>query len=148
MSLKKVFVFCLALMVAVVTAGCGGSGTTGSGGSGAKGVKIGVSMPTKSLQRWNQDGANMQKKLQEQGYDVDLQFAENKIETQVSQIENMITKGCKVIIVGAIDGGSLSSVLDEAKSAGCKVISYDRLIMNTDAVSYYATFDNYGVGKI
>lgn len=135
-------------MVAVVTAGCGGSGTTGSGGSGAKGVKIGVSMPTKSLQRWNQDGANMQKKLQEQGYDVDLQFAENKIETQVSQIENMITKGCKVIIVGAIDGGSLSSVLDEAKSAGCKVISYDRLIMNTDAVSYYATFDNYGVGKI
>ena len=60
----------------------------------------------------------------------------------------MITKGCKVIIVGAIDGGSLSSVLDEAKNAGVKVISYDRLIMNTDAVNYYATFDNYGVGKI
>ena len=76
-------------------------------------------MPTKSLQRWNQDGANMEKKLKEQGYDVDLQFAENKIETQVSQIENMVTKGCKVIVVGAIDGGSLSSVLDEAKAAGC-----------------------------
>ena len=131
-------------------AGCGGGGQSSSSGSGsgAKGVKVGVSMPTKSLQRWNQDGANMQEKLKAKGYEVDLQFAENKVETQVSQIENMITKGCKVIIVGAIDGGSLSSVLDEAKNAGVKVISYDRLIMNTDAVNYYATFDNYGVGKI
>lgn len=64
-------------------------------------------MPTKSLQRWNQDGANMEAKLKAEGYDVDLQFAENKIETQVSQIENMVTKGCKVIVVGVIDGGPL-----------------------------------------
>ena len=151
MNVKKILVFCLALIVTVVMAGCGGGASSSSSGSGAgdkKGVKIGVAMPTKSLQRWNQDGSNMEAKLKEKGYDVDLQFAENKVEMQVSQIENMITKGCKVIIVGAIDGGSLSSVLDEAKSAGCKVISYDRLIMNTDAVSYYATFDNYGVGKI
>jgi putative multiple sugar transport system substrate-binding protein len=152
MGIKKILVFCLAAMVAVVMAGCGGQKDAGAGsGSGSgngKGIKVGVSMPTKSLQRWNQDGANMEAKLKEKGYDVDLQFAENKVEMQVSQIENMITKGAKVIIVGAIDGGSLSSVLDEAKSAGCKVISYDRLIMNTDAVSYYATFDNYGVGKI
>ena len=90
----------------------------------------------------------MEKKLREKGYDVDLQFAENKVETQVSQIENMITKGCKVIVVGSIDGSALSSVLNEAKSAGVSVIAYDRLIMNTDAVSYYATFDNYLVGKI
>jgi putative multiple sugar transport system substrate-binding protein len=152
MSLKKILVFCLVLMVTVVMTGCGGSqqssSDSGSASADKKGVKIGVSMPTKSLQRWNQDGANMEKKLKDKGYDVDLQFAENKVEAQVSQIENMITKGCKVIIVGAIDGGSLSSVLDEAKSAGIKVISYDRLIMNTDAVNYYATFDNYGVGKI
>ena len=149
MNMKKILVGCLALMVTVVMAGCGGSSSGSSGaGSAKKGVKIGVSMPTKSLQRWNQDGANMQAKLKEKGYNVDLQFAENKVEMQVSQIENMITKGCKVLIVGAIDGGSLSSVLDEAKSAGVKVISYDRLIMNTDAVNYYATFDNYGVGKI
>ena len=151
MNVKKILVLCLAFVVMVVMAGCGGGASSGSSGSAAgdkKGIKIGVSMPTKSLQRWNQDGANMEAKLKEKGYDVDLQFAENKVEMQVSQIENMITKGCKVIIVGAIDGGSLSSVLDEAKSAGCKVISYDRLIMNTDAISYYATFDNYGVGKI
>jgi len=149
MSIKKILVFCLAAMVAIVMTGCGGQKETASSSGGAvKGVKVGVSMPTKSLQRWNQDGSNMEAKLKEKGYDVDLQFAENKVEMQVSQIENMITKGAKVIIVGAIDGGALSSVLDEAKSAGVQVIAYDRLIMNTDAVSYYATFDNYGVGKI
>ena len=133
-------------MTAAFFAGYGGSDKATSGD--AKGVKVGVSMPTKSLQRWNQDGANMEKKLREKGYDVDLQFAENKVETQVSQIENMITKGCKVLVVGSIDGRALSSVLNEAKSAGVEVIAYDRLIMNTDAVSYYATFDNYLVGKI
>jgi putative multiple sugar transport system substrate-binding protein len=149
MSIKKILVFCLAAMVAVVMTGCGGQKDTGSSSGGSdKKIKVGVSMPTKSLQRWNQDGSNMEAKLKEKGYDVDLQFAENKVEMQVSQIENMITKGAKVIIVGAIDGGALSSVLDEAKSAGVQVIAYDRLIMNTDAVSYYATFDNYGVGKI
>ena len=149
MSIKKVLVFCLAAMVAIVMTGCGAQkdAVSSSGGSDKK-IKVGVSMPTKSLQRWNQDGSNMEAKLKEKGYDVDLQFAENKVEMQVSQIENMVTKGAKVIIVGAIDGGALSSVLDEAKSAGVQVIAYDRLIMNTDAVSYYATFDNYGVGKI
>ena len=84
-------------MTAAFFAGCGGSDKAASGDT--KGVKVGVSMPTKSLQRWNQDGANMEKKLREKGYDVDLQFAENKVETQVSQIENMITKGCKVLVV-------------------------------------------------
>ena len=146
MRFKKLLVAGLAVMTAAFFAGCGGSDKAASGDT--KGVKVGVSMPTKSLQRWNQDGANMEKKLREKGYDVDLQFAENKVETQVSQIENMITKGCKVIVVGSIDGSALSSVLNEAKSAGVSVIAYDRLIMNTDAVSYYATFDNYLVGKI
>lgn len=113
-----------------------------------KGVKIGVSMPTKSLQRWNQDGSNMETMLKEKGYDVDLQYAENKVEAQASQIENMVTKGAQVIVVGAIDGSALSSVLDDAQSAGVKIIAYDRLIMNTEAVDYYATFDNYSVGQI
>lgn len=151
MNFKKVLVVAMALAVSMAFAGCGGadqSASSSSSSSGASGVKVGVAMPTKSLQRWNQDGSNMEKMLKDKGYDVDLQFAENKVETQVSQIENMITKGDKVIIVGPIDGSALSSVLNDAKSAGCKVISYDRLIMNTDAVDYYATFDNYGVGKI
>ena len=109
---------------------------------------VGVSMPTKSLQRWNQDGSNMAKELKKAGYVVDLQYANNDIALQTSQIENMLTKGCKVLVIASIDGSALKSVLDNAKKEGVKVIAYDRLIMNSDAVSYYATFDNYKVGTL
>lgn len=111
------------------------------------GERIGVSMPTQSLQRWNQDGSNMKAQLEQSGYSVELQFAgDNDIPTQVNQLENMISSGCKVLVVAAIDGTSLTRVLGSAKENGVKVISYDRLIMNSDAVSYYATFDNFKVG--
>ena len=115
----------------------------------AEAVKVGVSMPTQSLQRWNQDGSNMKLQLEAAGYEVDLQYAgDNDIPTQVSQIENMITGGCKVLVIAAIDGSALTEVLKEAKSNNIPVIAYDRLIMNSDAVSYYATFDNFKVGTI
>ena len=114
------------------------------GGSSDK--KIGVSMPTKDLQRWNQDGANMEEQLKAAGYEVDLQYASNEVATQVSQIENMINGGCKVLVIAAIDGDSLGTVLAKAQENKIPVIAYDRLIMNSDAVSYYATFDNYMVG--
>ena len=111
------------------------------------GERIGVSMPTQSLQRWNQDGANMKAQLEAAGYTVELQYAgDNDIPTQVNQLENMISQGCKVLVVAAIDGTSLTRVLAGAKQNGIKVVSYDRLIMNSDAVSYYATFDNFKVG--
>jgi putative multiple sugar transport system substrate-binding protein len=106
-------------------------------------------MPTKSLQRWNQDGSNMQAQLQAAGYQVDLQYAgDNDIPTQVAQLENMITTGCKVLVIAAIDGSALTEVLKEAKAKDITVIAYDRLIMNSDAVSYYATFDNFKVGTL
>lgn len=109
---------------------------------------VGVSMPTKSLQRWNQDGSNMKKELSKAGYAVDLQFANNDIALQTSQIENMLTKGCKILVIASIDGSALKGVLDTAKQQNVKVIAYDRLIMNSNAVSYYATFDNYKVGTL
>lgn len=109
---------------------------------------IGVAMPTQSLQRWNQDGANMKAKLEEKGYKVDLQYANNDINTQIQQLENMITKGCKVLVIASIDGSVLSDVLKKAKENDVKVIAYDRLIMNTPNVDYYATFDNFKVGVI
>ena len=110
------------------------------------GKKVGVAMPTKDLQRWNQDGSNMEEQLKAAGYEVDLQYASNDVQTQVSQIENMINGGCNVLVIASIDGESLGTVLETAKAAGIPVIAYDRLIMKTDAVSYYATFDNYMVG--
>ncbi len=114
----------------------------------SKKTPIGVSMPTKDLQRWNQDGANMKAQLEEAGYKVDLQYAANDIPTQVSQVENMITGGCKILVIAAIDGSSLSNVLETARKKKVQVIAYDRLIMDSKAVSYYATFDNYKVGTI
>lgn len=111
-------------------------------------LKVGVSMPTQSLQRWNQDGANMKAELEKAGYEVDLQYAgDNDIPTQVAQLENMITGGCGVLVIASIDGSALTEVLKSAKDKNIPVIAYDRLIMNSDAVSYYATFDNYKVGR-
>ena len=112
----------------------------------AEGGKVGVSMSTKDLQRWNQDGDNMKKQLEEAGYEVDLQYASNDIPTQVSQIENMISSGAKVLVIAPIEGDSLGTVLQQAKENNVAVIAYDRLIMQSDAVNYYATFDNKLVG--
>jgi putative multiple sugar transport system substrate-binding protein len=89
----------------------------------------------------------MKAELEEAGFEVDLQYAGNDIQTQVSQIQNMIANGDELLVIASIEGDSLGTVLAEAKEAGIPVIAYDRLIMNTDAVSYYATFDNYLVGK-
>jgi len=131
----------------------GNSNTDAPSGNGettdAAGKKIGISMPTKSLQRWNQDGDNMKTQLEAAGYEVDLQYGgDNDVPTQINQLENMISGGCSVLVIAAIDGESLTEVLGTAKSAGIPVIAYDRLIMNTDAVTYYATFDNFKVGAI
>lgn len=109
---------------------------------------IGVSMPTKSSQRWIQDGSNMKKQLEKEGYTVDLQYGEDSVDNQVAQIENMISKGVKVLVVASIDGEALTDVLQKASDAGIKTIAYDRLIKNTKNVSYYATFDNYKVGVL
>ena len=109
---------------------------------------VGVAMPTKSSARWIADGDNMVKVLKERGYDVDLQYAEDDIPNQLSQIENMVTKGAKVLVVASIDGTTLSDVLAQAHSQGIKVIAYDRLIRDTPNVDYYATFDNFQVGVL
>lgn len=114
----------------------------------ANGKRIGVAMPTQSSQRWIADGGNMKTKLEALGYTVDLQYAEDDVQAQVSQIENMITNGANCLVIASIDSGALVNVLAQAKSAGIPVIAYDRLLMDTDAVSYYATFDNKGVGVV
>ena len=109
-------------------------------------VTIGISMPTKSSARWIADGDNIVKVLQSKGYGADLQYADNDIPTQLAQVENMITKKEKVLVIAAIDGTTLSNALQKAADAGIKVISYDRLIVGSPNVDYYATFDNFQVG--
>jgi putative multiple sugar transport system substrate-binding protein len=109
---------------------------------------IGIAMPTKSSARWIDDGNNMVKALKARGYDADLQYAEDDIPNQLSQIENMVTKGVKALVIAAIDGTTLSDVVKQAKANGITVIAYDRLIRNTPNVDYYATFDNFKVGVL
>ena len=109
---------------------------------------VGVSMPTKSSARWIDDGNNMVKELKSAGYAVDLQYAEDDIPNQLAQIENMVTKGVKVLVIASIDGTTLSDVLQKAADKGVKVIAYDRLIKKSKNVDYYATFDNFMVGVL
>ncbi len=103
-------------------------------------------MPTKSSERWIADGNNIKEQLESAGYDVDLQYAEDDIPTQVNQIENQITRGAKLLVIASIDGTAITTQLQEAKDRNIPVIAYDRLIRNSPNVDYYATFDNFKVG--
>ena len=136
---KKILgtIICAAIACAALT-GCAGSGKK----------KVGISMPTQDLQRWNQDGAYMKEKFEAAGYEVDLQYAGNKADVQLSQIEDMINTGSKVIVIAAVEASSLGQALDKAAKKKIPVIAYDRLLMSNENVSYYATFDNYKVGQI
>ena len=109
---------------------------------------IGISMPTKSSARWISDGESMVKYFKDAGYKTDLQYAEDDIPNQLAQIENLVTKGAKVLVIAAIDGTTLSDVLQKAADKGIKTIAYDRLIRNSKNVDYYATFDNFQVGVL
>jgi len=139
-----------ALALGLSACGGGGAGSTAPGESATSAapadVTVGVAMPTQTSQRWIDDGNNVKSGLEALGYNVDLQYANDDIPTQASQISTMINNGDKVLIVASIDGTALSSQLADAAAAGIKIISYDRLIRGTENVDFYVSFDNYKVG--
>ncbi|GAA4610312.1 putative multiple sugar transport system substrate-binding protein [Actinoplanes octamycinicus] len=141
--------FAAATLVTTMAA-CGDAEKTtdkeAAGGGSAAGALIGITMPTKSSERWIHDGDNLKSQLEGLGYKVDLQYAENDIPTQTQQLDSQITKGAKLLIIASIDGTTLSSQLDNAEAAKIPVIAYDRLIRDSATVDYYATFDNFKVG--
>ena len=172
--MKKFLALLLALVMTLALAACGGSGNTpannggNSGNSGnasdaggnsggedttepageqvGAGKVIGIAMPTQSSERWINDGANMKAQLEALGYEVQLQYAEDDPQTLVSQVEGFVAQQVDCLVIAAIDGGPLVPVEEQAKAAGIPVIAYDRLLKDTDAVKYYASFDNEGVG--
>lgn len=152
MKNKKILAGMVAVGLVASLAACSGGGgrgaDSGSGASGGDnaGALVGVAMPTKVSERWIKDGDAVKSALEDKGYKVDLEYADNKIPTQVQQVSNMITKGAKVLIIASIDGGSLSDQLDQAAAANIPVISYDRLLTGNENVDYYVSFDNYKVG--
>jgi putative multiple sugar transport system substrate-binding protein len=145
--MRKILALAAAGAMILTMSGCGRSDDTANAGlsSGKKGT-IGVAMPTKTSERWIKDGDYMKAELEKAGYKVNLQYANDDIPTQVTQVNDMVTKGNQVLVVASIDGTALAGVLKQAKEAGIPVIAYDRLLRSTDAVDYYATFDNLKVG--
>ncbi len=159
-------------MVVSLTVGCGGGNDTtpadtpadteapadaetpadneaddASAPAAAGGGKIGISMPTQSLERWNRDGAYLDEQFKAAGFETVLTYSDNDSGKQVNDIQNMLADGVNLLVVAAIDGEALNTAMNEAAEANVPVISYDRLILN-DAVSYYVSFDNYTVGKL
>ncbi|WP_291379313.1 multiple monosaccharide ABC transporter substrate-binding protein [Demequina sp.] len=154
MNAKRLMGAAAATVLALGLAACSGegAGTTTSDATDdtsapvAEDVRIGVAMPTQTSERWIADGAAVESGLQELGYEVDLQFANDDIPTQTQQIDQMITNGADVLIIAAIDGTALSAQLQNAADKGIKVIAYDRLIRESANVDFYVTFDNFQVG--
>jgi len=166
MNMKKVLALILALCLTLALVACGGN--TGGNASGDTGANaganagstddsqsssngdqktVGIAMPTQDLERWNRDGAYLDEQFQAAGYKTVVTYSNNEVDQQVNDIQNMLAQGVDLLVIAAIDGNALNTVLDDAGAAGIPVISYDRLIMN-DNVSYYVSFDNYTVGTL
>ena len=162
--MKKFLAAILALTMILALAACGGNDSgdssappadsgsqsgepaPSSGGSG-EAKTVGIAMPTQSLERWNRDGAYLDEQFKAAGYNTIVTYSDNKNEQQVNDIQNMLAQGVDLLIIAAIDGNALNTVMNDAGAAGVPVIAYDRLIMNDNA-SYYVSFDNYTVGKL
>ena len=130
-------------LTACAPQGATNTGSAGGGDESGTECNVGISMPTRSLERWINDGEGLKTKLEADDCAVDLQYADNKTDAQISQIQNQVAGGAKILVVAAVDGKTLGPALEDAKTQGVTVIAYNRLINGTDAVDYYATFDNY-----
>ncbi len=130
----------IALLAVGLISGCAPAG-------GGKKV-VGLAMPTKEQPIWTAQGERLKVAFEEAGYEVILEYAEDDTPRQITQIENMILKKANYLIIAAVDGYALTDVCKKAKDAGATVIASDRLLMNTEAVDYYMTFDLIRMGEI
>lgn len=168
-TMKRFLATALSLAMVAGMASCGGTETTdntpatnnnnnssssdtnnneGADNSSSGTKTVGIAMPTKSLERWNRDGEYLKEQFEAAGFKTELKYSDNDVKQQNNDIQGMIADNVDLLLIAAIDGNTLSQTLSDAKSAGIPVVAYDRLIMNTDAVSYYVSFDNYTVGKL
>ena len=149
--MRKSLTGLVAVGLAIALAACGGQSTANDNADSVRaneGATIGLALPTKAQTRWIADGTNMVKQFTQMGYKANLQYAGDDLKTQVAQIQTMIDQGDKLLVIGAVDGAGLTAVLANAASKNIPVIAYDRLIVDTPNVAYYATFDNLRVGVL
>ncbi len=160
--MKKTLALILAACMSLSLAACGGGNSSAPAASskpatsqpaasqpaaGGDTKTVGIAMPTQSLERWNRDGAYLDEQFKAAGYNTIVTYSDNKNEQQVNDIQNMLSQGVDLLVIAAIDGNGLNTVMNDAGAAGVPVIAYDRLIMN-DNSTYYVSFDNYTVGKL
>ena len=111
-------------------------------------ARVGVSMPTRTNVRWIEEGNSLVTHLSAKGYLVDLQYAENDVMKQIAQIRNMVAQGASALVITAIDNIALSSILQMAATKGIKVLAYDRLLLETDHVDFYISYDSFLAGAL
>ena len=151
----------LALLASMILAACGAqtpaaaptaapaageAATTAPAAPAANVLAVGIILPTRDETRWTQDEARFKEALDTAGYQVEILFSEKDSAKEKANVESLLTKGIKVLIITPVDGTAAASSAAAARAAGVKVISYDRLIRETDAVDYYVTFDSLAVG--
>jgi putative multiple sugar transport system substrate-binding protein len=149
--MKKVMAVILSAAMLGTLASCGNTKNDSKNSDNKANNKdktIGIAMPAQELERWNSDGEYLKKQFEAAGYKVELKFSNNDATKQNNDIIGMIDDGIDLLLVAAVDGNRLSKTLDAAKDKNIPVIAYDRLIMDTNAITYYITFDNYVVGKL
>jgi putative multiple sugar transport system substrate-binding protein len=144
--MKKVLAAAAATAMCCSMFSCGAKDESSQGSSNQK--TIGLAMPAQELERWNNDGESLKSQFEKAGYKVDLRFSENDADKQNEDISSMLNDGVDLLLIAAVDGSTLSDTLAVAKEKNIPVVAYDRLIMNTDALTYYVSFDNYTVGKL
>lgn len=140
------------LTVSLVLAGCGNNQNASSQGPSAgengKKIKVGLSLPTQREERWVRDKETMEKAAKDAGIELIVKVADANMQEQITQVESLLTQGIDVLILAPHDAASAASLVDKAKQEGIPVISYDRLITNTDKLDYYLSFDNVKVGEL
>lgn len=151
--MKKQLLAVSALIVALGLTACGkpaetpkaADAGTNAQATAAAGGLIGLAIPEATSERWKNAAEFMKKELEAKGYKVEIGYGDGDQSKQNKQIEDFITKGAKVVVVGAVND-SVAQAVDSAKAAGVQVIAFDRLIKGTDQYDYYMTFDNFKVG--
>jgi len=145
MKKSLVFTFSILIIASMILGACAQATPTET--TGGEKLAVGIVLPTKDEPRWIQDETRFKEALQKEGYSVEILFSQGDSAKEKQNVETLISKGIKVLIICPHDSTAAAASAEAARAAGVKVISYDRLITDTDAVDYYVTFDSVSVGK-
>ena len=141
--MKKVLALLLACAMVFSLAAC----NNGNGGKKDGDLDIGIILPTKEEDRWLADEAKFLELIKANGYKADIMYSQASAATEQTNVEALIAKGIKVLIICPFDVQAAAATVKKAKDEGIQVISYDRLITGTNAIDYYVAFESIKIGE-